>query len=322
MGANLRQRKAPAFDPLVLSEQGASIDGQPLSYNRAPAPDLVPWIGRLYASKVSLPEDYTLSCSQLNDVAGLRIQLAGLWEAETADGREVAGVSARLFGPQSRRMPIRVTGSFISVGTAIRPGACMVIDGLRISDILDRAVSTEVFGSPEAEIVALFDPEASAEEWILALENYLRGIIEMAGSPLPDPVTARFEQIAYSSPSMTVAEAARSCGIDRRRLERIVQRDFGMTPKQVLRRARALDMASHLRGVADEAEAEDIILRYYDESHLIREFMELFGMSPGQFVATPQPLLTLSLESRQARRLEDLDRIPPGGKRPWQPAAA
>jgi AraC-like DNA-binding protein len=91
-----------------------------------------------------------------------------------------------------------------------------------------------------------------------------------------------------------------------------------MAPKQVLRRARALDMASHLRGVADSAEAEELELRYYDQSHMIREFTELFGMAPRQFIATPQPLMTLALESRQARRLALLSRLEPGEARPWE----
>ena len=91
-----------------------------------------------------------------------------------------------------------------------------------------------------------------------------------------------------------------------------------MPPKQVLRRARALDMASHLRGVADHDEAEALALRYYDQSHLIREFTALFGMSPRQFVDSPQPLMTLSLETRQARRLETIARIAPGDIKPWQ----
>jgi len=70
--------------------------------------------------------------------------------------------------------------------------------------------------------------------------------------------------------------------------------------------------------VADSTEGEELALRYYDESHLIHEFTELFGMSPGQFVRTPQPILTLALESRQARRLEALNRIAPGQSRPWE----
>jgi len=59
------------------------------------------------------------------------------------------------------------------------------------------------------------------------------------------------------------------------------------------------------------------MLRYYDQSHLIRDFTALIGMSPRQFVKQPQPLMTLSLETRQARRLEMLDRLAPGQSPPW-----
>ncbi len=314
----MRRTKVPAKDPLLLTEQGTTRDGQPLTYNRAPAPDLAPWIGRFYVGTGTLPDGYTLACGQFNDAAGLRVQLAGRWEADTRDGTVSVGRSACLFGPQTRRIPTRVTGSFISLGTAIRPGACTALRGPRMTDLLDRVVTHDTDTFPSSSILALFDPQASPEDWILALEDFFRQYIEDHGAAEPDPVSRRFEQIAYASPSMTVKEAGEICGVERRRLERIVLRDFGTTPKQVLRRARALDMASQLRGVADSAEAEEIILRYYDESHLIHEFTQLFGLSPGQFVATPQPLLTLSLEVRQARRMEHLARIAPGEARPWQ----
>ena len=67
-----------------------------------------------------------------------------------------------------------------------------------------------------------------------------------------------------------------------------------------------------------EAEAEELILRYFDQAQMTREFTELFGVTPRRFVRKPNPLLTLALESRQAKRLEALERVPPGGHRPWQ----
>ncbi|MBT0667742.1 helix-turn-helix domain-containing protein [Novosphingobium profundi] len=310
-------RKAPAFDPLIIPEQGVTPHGQPLSFNRAPAADLAPWVGRIYVSKITAPAGHVICCGQFNDLASLRVQLSGNWEAETLDGPRSALRNACLTGPQSRRMPVRVTGSFISLGVAVRPGAYTALKGPSVAALVDRIVPTEVYGLSQEDLLNRFDPDDDVRGWALSLEDLFRDWIALNGSLSPDPVTAQFEQIAYATPSITVAEAARACRVDRRRLERIVLRDFGLAPKQVLRRARALDMASQLRGVADSAEANDIILRYYDESHLIHEFTELFGMSPGQFVASPQPLLTLSLESRQARRLEDLARIAPGGQRPW-----
>jgi hypothetical protein len=37
-----------------------------------------------------------------------------------------------------------------------------------------------------------------------------------------------------------------------------------------------------------------------------------------QFVQTPQPLMTNTLEIRQARRLEELKRLQPGDRYPWR----
>jgi AraC-like DNA-binding protein len=318
----MHHRIRPAIDRMIAPAQGITQgltkDGQPLSYNRAPAADLAPWISRLYVTKVLAPIDYALECGLFNDTACLRIQLAGLWNAETATGPQEAGNAALFFGPQSRRMPVRVTGSFISLGFALRPGACTALKGPRVGDYIDRIVPTDVVALPSDRMLAMFAPEAAPEDWLCALETLLRQRVEDLDCAAPDPVTARFEDICYRAPALSVAEAAAECGVERRKLERVVNRDFGMAPKQVLRRARALDMASYLRGVADAEEADVLALRYYDESHLIHEFTELFGMSPRQFVLKPQPLLTLTLESRQARRLEALHRLEPGQPRPWE----
>lgn len=314
----MRRKERPAVDHSIAPEQGVTRDGQPLSYNRAPAPDLAPWIARLYVTKVNAPADYTLSCGIFNDTAVVRIQLAGQWTAETASGHEEFEIAALFFGPQTRRMPVAVTGSFISLGMALRPGTCTVLHGPRVGDFLDRLVPTNAVAMPSEKVLENLDRDGSPEDWLQTLERLFRRRVEHFDGALPDPITSRFEEIAFRDPGISVPDAARECGVERRKLERVVNRDFGMPPKQLLRRARALDMASHLRGVADKEEADEIALRYYDESHLIHEFTELFGMSPRQFVSRPQPILTLALESRQARRLEALNRIQPGQNRPWE----
>ena len=81
--------------------------------------------------------------------------------------------------------------------------------------------------------------------------------------------------------------------------------------------ARALDIAANLIGVADSSEAEEIALRYTDQSHFIRDFTSFFGVTPHKFRAQPRPLLTITLEQRQARLLEELKRLRPGEHRPW-----
>lgn len=314
----MQRKEFPALDPSISSQQGVSRHGQPLSYNRAPAADLAPWIARLYVTKVAMPADHTISCGLFNDTGCIRVQLAGAWTAETATGPEAFGKAALYFGPQTRRMPVTVTGSFISLGMAVRPGASTALKGPRVGDYLDRLVLTTDVAMAFGQVLSYLDPDGEPEDWLRAIEDLFRERVELMNGTLPDPISQRFEEITFRDPGMSVSQAAAECGVERRKLERIVRRDFGLPPKQVLRRARALDMASHLRGVADSDEADEMALRYYDESHLIHEFIEFFGMSPRQFVKTPQPILTLALESRQARRLEALHRITPGEIRPWE----
>jgi AraC-like DNA-binding protein len=103
------------------------------------------------------------------------------------------------------------------------------------------------------------------------MESRVRQVVETAGGALPDPVTVAFEEMALPIRRQH-ADFAKRVGISQRQLARIVRRDFGMPPKQILRRARALDMASHLRGVADAAEAEALTLRYFDQAQMTREF--------------------------------------------------
>lgn len=300
---------------MIVPAFGVTKNGQPLSYNRAPAADLAGCIARLSVTKIDMPSGYTLSCGLFCDTAAARCQLAGSWGLPSLGEPQPAG-QALFFGPQARLMPVRVTGSFVSIGILLRPGATTAVMGPALGTYIDKAVP--IVSDSLEQLVSSLPPDGSPEDWLCAVEDLLRQRRDSLGAAAPDPITARFEEIAFLDPAMPVAQAARDIGVDRRRLERLVVRDFGMPPKQVLKRARALDMASHLRGVADDDEAEALALRYYDESHLIREFVELFGMSPRQFTALPQPLLTLALEARQARRLEMTNRLAPGAKRPWQ----
>ena len=80
------KRGRPAVDQAIAPAHGVTRDGQPVSYNRAPAPDLAPWIGRLYVTEVALPEGHQVDCGLFNDSAMIRLQLKGRWTARTADG--------------------------------------------------------------------------------------------------------------------------------------------------------------------------------------------------------------------------------------------
>lgn len=293
-------------------------DGRPLSLNRQPRESLRPWVSNVYGIHVVSVSGRLRQCGIFAENAVLRVLLEGDWGADTADGPQSYGRQALLFGPNARRLPVSVSGNIATVGLALKPGAVHALRGPALASLNDRVLPYAQLGWDEAALMARFSPAHSVEQWMDALEDCMELLVGQLNPREPSEISAGFGQIAFDDPNIAVGACAEMLGVELRKLERLVKRDFGLSPKRVLRRARALDMAAHMCGVADQEEADELALRYFDQSHLNREFTELFGMTPMQFVRTPQPLMTISLEGRQARRLEALERIAEGARRPWQ----
>ncbi|WP_232367384.1 helix-turn-helix domain-containing protein [Altererythrobacter lutimaris] len=321
--ARARDRQPQTSATALRSFLGHTSQGEPLSNNRAPADDLAPWVARVYATQVEMRPDDTMSCGMLADTPVLRLLFSGNWTAETRDGHGRYGPSALFFGAQTKRMPVTVKGSFATVGVALKPGAVTALKGPVVSETLDRIILYDhIYGHKEwgssAQMIEWFDPAGPAERWLKVAEKLFRMLAERAGGTKPDPIIAAFDKAAFANPNLNIGEFATEHDIERRRLERLIKKSYGQTAKQVLRRARVLDIAAHLRGVADNREEEEAALRFFDQSHMIREFRSFFGMTPRQFARSPQPFMTLTLEARQARRLEVLGRTLPGNLPPWR----
>ena len=301
----------------IRSSAATTRSGLPLSLNRAPAADISPWVARVYATNGEPPDNNWLSCGILADTQILRVLKQGKWQADTAYGHAEYGECVLFFGPQTQRMAVAVKGRFRTVGLAFTAGAVSALSGPSAEETLDRIMGYDTIGD-ERDLLARFRDEESPEQWMDALEDCTRQLIVEAGSHPPDPIIAAFERASFVDPSQTIKSFADRHDLSVRQLERIVRRDCGTTPKQVMRRARVLDMAAELLGVAEREEAEELALRYFDQSHLNRDFLEFFGMTPMRFVRTPQPLMTMTLEARQARRLELTGRLAEGEPRPWE----
>ena len=308
---------------VMRSRFGMTDAGEPLSLNRAPCEELAPWVARIFAVDVDAPADHLINCGLCADTPILRVLLRGRWTAQTRYGTGRYEKAAAFFGPQTQLMPVQIHGPFATLGVAMRPGAVAALKGPPLDDTLDRIIYyDDIFGDrawgTSRQMIEWFDPNGEPERWLRVAEKLLIQLVERAGGKKPDPVVEAFDRAAFEDPNINLGEFAKEHAIEKRRLERLVKKAFGQTPKQVLRRARALDIAAHLAGLADPNEAEDIALRYYDQSHLIREFSAFFNTTPKRFAGNKHPLLAIALEARQARRLEVLGRIEPGQELPWR----
>lgn len=313
----------PGGEGAILSRYGTTKAGEPLSLNRAPCEELAPWVARLWVMDVDAPSSNLIQCGLCSDTPVMRMLFRGQWTAQTRYGTGRYQGAAVVFGPHSKLMPVKLLGPFTTLGVALKPGALQTLGGPDVADTLDRIIyyddimGHEAWGT-SAQLIDWFDPKGQAERWMRVAEKLLLQLIERGHGKKPDPIIEAFDKATFANPNMNLADFAADIGVEKRRLERLVKRAYGQTPKQVLRRARALDIAAHLASVADRAEADEIALRYYDQSHMIREFSAFFGTTPKRFSSNKHMLLTNVLEARQARRLEVLGRIKPGDELPWR----
>lgn len=315
----------PVRAPDIRSLTGSTPGGMPLALNRTPIEALRPWIMRIGVTDVALPPGQVIDCGTLNEHSVLRIIFGGRWTATTADGAfDYAPGDAGMplfFGPNATRMPLLAHGSFRVVTINLAPGAAARIVALPQAETIDRIYRLDPLTGSEA-VLPGYRPLADKRLWLDAAEAQLAAAFQAAAPRPPDRLMSAFETLCLTDPGGPLDAFAAGFGMTRRTIERRIHREWGMPPGEALRRARALDMAAALLGVALADEEQELRLRYFDQSHLIREMRRYFGMTPGQLHNQPHPLLRITMEIRQSRRLEAIARIGADDPRPWRDPGA
>ena len=310
-------KKSLSGTAVFRSATGSTEDGVPLALNRQADARIRPWAARAMVAYAYERENQMIYGQLCNDSAYLRCAVNVDWTAGTADGPMELRDETFLCGQHSAVMPLRYSGGIKVAGLMLRPGAMRALFGVNDADMLNRITRIDAVGIPDREVTGLFNLDLEPSEWLEAIEGWLADYVTRKGIAPPEPLSQALELQAFTDPNRLLSEFAEEQGVSPRTVERVAKRDFGLTPKQIMRRARILDLAAQLCGVADDAEEDDFLLRFFDQAHQIREFHTFFAMTPGEFQTKRSELLTLSLEIRQARRLELLDRIRPGAIRPW-----
>lgn len=246
-----------------------------------------------------LPADFELIDTLMSETAFIRILLKGDWAAEIEPGKWLSFGSIPLMGANGVPLRVRVRGPFHVVGIALRPSGWRSLFDCPASDYADQAGPLANAWGTLAD--TLFETVAAAQgddEIVAAIERLFRQRLASRKPRLPDAAMARFEDIARNDSTAPVADIAQSLGISTRQFERICRATFGHGPKVVLRRSRFLETTQAMRGFGSPSDEQLAALRYFDQSHVNREFRHFFGMTPGMFERTPTPLFTAGLKLR------------------------
>ncbi len=272
-----------------------------LSRNYAPPEALAPYIARFYVFEADLPADFEIIDDLVGETAFVRIINDGEWHAELEPGVWHSEGPAIFFGANTKPFRVKVRGAFSICGFAIRPSGWKALmneshaglinqmfpmDQLWTRQITERMMDQVILAADDAALIAAMSEAVTAR-------------LDQIGRHSIDPAMAIFEDIARTDSTCRIDDAAEKLGLSVRQMERRCSDSFGASPKTILRRSRFLDMAAAMRGFSSASEAELAALRYFDQSHLNREFRRFTGMTPGAFGRAFTPLLTAGLKLRE-----------------------
>lgn len=191
----------------------------------------------------------------------------------------VAMIGPRL---ESHRMPIYPDTRYI--GVRFMPGATRAVfgvEGARLRDFV--GLMDSMAPNYGAGLRVVLQPGVGLDEAAPGIAQIVRLWSARHGEPDRE-VLAGAGAIMHSGGTARIARVASGVGLSERQFERRFGTEVGLTPKQFARivrfRAAAVDVAMRGAGNWGEVAAHR---GFADQAHLVREFAEIFGMTPSEF---------------------------------------
>lgn len=233
----------------------------------------------------------------------------GTGEIHFADGRRDPNHPVGLLTPLSRATPIEVDGPFHAFGAAMTPVGWAALTGLHAGENRDRLLPAGAVLGPEIDalgerlLAAYRSGAMTGRECALIIGDF----IEQQARPINlrhlELIIAVGRWLGASF-NPEVSELAGIAGYSARQVQRLVERYFGLPPRALARKYRALRAAALLSApqlaLKDEAEIAEA---FFDQSHMIREITHFVGRTPARLSDHSTPYLAEMIDSRNLREL-------------------
>ena len=193
-------------------------------------------------------------------------------------GAVVSGAHGHRFAPHD-------TEEIAIIGVHFKPGGAFPFLGLPANDLADTHVDLEtIWGVSASRLRArLCDARTAAERFQLLQDALLIRLGH--GVEQHYAVSTALEIFWKNQIHPTVRETAKYLGLSQRRFIQIFSAEVGMTPKLFSRIQRFQQGRNVIQNnPTPNWAALALDLGYFDQSHLIREFVEFSGLSPTEYV--------------------------------------
>lgn len=234
----------------------------------------------------------------------------GRGEMQFGDGRRDPNHEVGLLTPSSQAAPITVDGPFHAFGAALTPLGWAALTGLHAGEYKDRLLpAASVLGEDFGELGTML--LGAYRSGALAGPACARAVGDFIARNAR-PVNPRHLELILAvgrwqgaSFNPDLAELAGVAGYSARQVQRLVERYFGLPPRALARKYRALRAAALLSepDLAPEAEAE-LAEAFFDQSHMIREIAHFVGRTPARLTDRSTPYLSEMIAKKNLRELD------------------
>lgn len=233
------------------------------------------------------------------DRAQFRFQLKGHGEYHFANGTMSTTFPVTIIGPTTAPVLAKSNCPLSIFGWGMPTAGWVALMGNNAGAYMDKALDAQhIFGDwileVRDELIAASDFGEQVELGCLAAENIFRH-----KSTAPFDFTSMVDAWLISEGDPSVESLSAQSGLSQRQLERMTKRYYGLPPKKLARKYRALRAAQSLAH-GDSLDETGLALAFYDQSHLIREVKQFTGLTPGQLRSGQSKLTRATMDGRRS----------------------
>jgi AraC-like DNA-binding protein len=272
-----------------------------------PPPAAAPLITTLYHFRCDEP---VIRDIQPAAIGNLCMFPHGTGEMHFAAGHRDPNHPVGLLTPLSRATPIVVDGPFHAFGAALSPLGWAALTGLHAGRYRDRllpaaqVLGLEIDALGEQLLAAYRAGTMTGRECALAIGEFI-GRHAKPVNPRHLALIAATARWLGESFNPEVSDLAGAAGYSARQVQRLVEQYFGLPPRALARKYRALRAAALLSApeLSMENEAE-IAEAFFDQSHMIREIAHFVGRTPARLSDNATPYLAEMIAPNNLRELD------------------
>ncbi|RZF65652.1 helix-turn-helix domain-containing protein [Sphingomonas populi] len=235
------------------------------------------------------------------DHAQIRFRLSARHaEYRMPDGSVQDAADVHVIGPTSGAWKVRAEGPVEVFGMGLTPAGWAAMIGDDASTMMNRVIdATTLFGAARlrdatAALRATADPAAR----VTIGEALVRDLVK-TGDAGARRFVRQVDGWLSASPSPEMDVLVDLAALSRRQVERKCKALYGVPPKLLARKYRALRAASAMLATGEPL--DDVLERgFYDQSHMIREIKQFTGLTPGQIKDEATTLSRMTITQRSA----------------------